>query len=227
MTTAEGINYGGRFQYIDAAQVHWPELLGKLRSAVLESYSASIKGRATPAPTTYAELCEEVSKEEACGRLKKWAESHGIGDRWLLDAAVQTLAEWSRGNDQNRWYYTPKDFDTPDFNLTIRGRWVPDLVPRWGTSWVKFQELTEQQLREELQKYRKKVAKLWGADRKTPSQQAIWTVLFQRGMSPGRIRISQTGPKHSLENIQARVHTFAKSIGLTLRAQKSGRRRKI
>lgn len=227
MSTAAKINYGGRFEYLEATQVHWPELLSTLGSHVLESFSVGVKGRRTAAPITYAELCEEVSNTEACGRLKEWAESHGIVDRWLLDAAVQTLAEWSRGHDQKRWYYTPNDLDTPDFHLTIGGHWVPELVPGWGTSWATFQEHTEQHVWEELQKYRKKVAALWGADKKTLSQQANWTVLFQRGMSPGRIRIWQPGPKHSLENIQARVHKFAKSIGLTLRAQKTGRRRKI
>jgi hypothetical protein len=161
---------------------------------------------------------------------------------------------WSQGKDQNCWYYTPKDPNTPTFDPSFKTMWLPRVM-----SWGEFRKQTDNHYQQELKNYRETVARLWGTGNtldpdkvaewsrtedkrlepgmvaelwgiggKALSQPAIWTVLWQRGKSPGYIRLREhrrTGRQPTLQNIQARVHEFAESIGITLREQKRGRRR--
>ena len=170
---------------------------------------------------------------EVCSALEAWATSHDIGDGWMFDAAVQTLVEWSRlkqetgwvSMEENGWVYRPQELDTPVFNPSFGSMWLPLLPMRWS----EFKKEMDKSYLEQLQKYRKTVAPLWGADRKKLSEQAIWTVLWQRGKSVGQIRLwegRKHGRKPSEANIQRRVNKFAASIGLTLRPAIHGPQKK-
>ena len=80
-----------------------------------------------PVPTTYAGLRGELSDvpgiADVCSAVESWATSHGIRDRWMFDAAVQTLARWSQGNAEERWFYTPETSEA--FNPTFGTMWLP------------------------------------------------------------------------------------------------------
>src|SRR6202042_2181967 len=92
--------------------------------------------------------------------------------------------------------------------------------------WPEFRQMADERSRRELADYRAIVGKLWGQRQPKLSQQAVWTVLWQRGKSPQAIsfyHLRTTGEKVSRANIQQSVHAFATSAGLSLRATKAGR----
>lgn len=219
-------NYRGRFEYLDAAGEHWPQLLTSLRDHALEPFDALMRRNPKLRPTSDSELrraADQPEMTEVSRALEAWATSHDIRDGWILDAAVQTLVEWWRGNKKKGWFYTPQELNTLTFNPTFGTAWLPP------GHWDEFRKAAGDHFRKELKKYRDTVARLRGADRKTLSQQAIWTVLWQRGKSVGQIRLwegRKHGRKPSEANIQRRVNKFAASIGLTLRPAIHGPQKK-
>ena len=97
-------NFRGRFEYLEAAREHWPELLVSLREDAGAPFAAFMCLRSTEPPATYSGLCEQgedAALRNLCSALDRWALSHRIRDEWILDAAVQTLAAWWR-NEQIR-----------------------------------------------------------------------------------------------------------------------------
>ena len=98
--------------------------------------------------------------------------------------------------------------------------WIP-----FFQKWPELKRSAEAIYRREQANYRNEIRKLWGEGQPKLSQHAAWTVLWQRGKSPEAIQIyhlKTTGKNVSMTNIQMRVHAFAKSAGLTLRAAKAG-----
>jgi hypothetical protein len=222
MAVTQGVNFRGRFEYLEAIEEYWPETLRSLRAAALTPFVACVQVSSQPTPTTYAGLRHQLSDvpciADVCSAVQSWATSQGIRDRWMFDAAVQTLAVWSKGNAKERWAYTPEM--SGEFNPTFGTMWLPSLM-----TWGEFKKVTDKQYREQLLDYRKRVACAWGSHSTAITQQAIWTVLFQRGKSPGEIRLwemRERKRKLSEANIHVQVRAFAASIGVTLRPAKHG-----
>jgi len=216
------MNFRGRFEYLEAAREHWPELLGSLHSQALARFVEFREAYRGEVPLTYSALGGSIESEpkasEVCGALKSWADEYGISDAWLLDAAVQTLAVWASGGTEMRWHYLAPEVPAP-FQPAFGTAWVPPL-----TQWRDFKASTDKSYREQLQAYRQGVLRWWAAEAKGMPDQAIWTVLFQRGKSPGEIRLWEQRKGHRIEEatIQMGVRRFAASIGLTLRAPRHG-----
>jgi hypothetical protein len=211
-------NFVGRFKYLEAADAHWPELLAALREQVLPVFLTPPPR--TPPPGTFRELAATGENAPTTQALELWAKSNRIGDRWLLDAAVQRLAGWRRGDGLDRWAYRPPELELQAFAVEF-GAWLPPL-----TSWGEFKSITTEKFRQELERYRRAHARAWGHGKKQLDEQAVWTVLWQRGLTPGQIRIKRRAQRPVSEaNIQMRVREFAQSIGLKLRSPKSNRSR--
>ena len=66
------------------------------------------------------------------------------------------------------------------------------------TTWREFKQDTERQFRKQLQEYRRRVTQWWAIDSNALPEQAIWTVLWQQGKSPGQIRIWEAKRHRSL-----------------------------
>ena len=160
MAITPPVDFRGRFEYLDAIAEHWPEVIRALRAAALPPLVACMHMGSPPIPTTYSGLRGQVSDtpgiKDVCSALQSWATSYGIRDHWMCDAAVQTLAVWSRGNAEERWFYTPpvSEMFTPTFETV----WLPLLMP-----WGEFKKSTDKHYREQLKDYRNRVANAWGA----------------------------------------------------------------
>ena len=225
MALTQGVNFRGRFEYLEAIEEYWPEVLRSLRAAALAPFVACVQVGSQPIPTTYAGLRGQLSDvpgiAEVCSAVESWATSHGIRDRWMFDAAVQTLARWSQGNAEDDWAYTP---EVPGaFNPIFGTMWLPPLT------WGEFKKATDKHYREQLHEYKNRVANAWAAGKPALLKQAVWTVLFQRGETVGKIRLREMyvgKRKVSEATIQKQVGQFAASIGLTLRPGKHGRHKK-
>ena len=245
MPSIDRTNTRGRLEYLEAARKHWPELLVSLRESAAAPFAALMGLRSTEElPASYSRLCQQadhpVEMRDLCSALRKWASSHGIRDQWILDAAVQTLAQWwrqSRAAEEGlkrkqaltnknalepraeakaemRWFYTPDD--PGEFKPSF-GIWLPAL-----TRWSEFKKHADTQYRKQLQEYRQRVTRWWSIDSKRLPDQAIWTVLWQRGKSAGQIRICKEVEQYRRVNestIEMGVRRFAAAIGLKLRGR--------
>jgi hypothetical protein len=218
---AAATNFGGRLKYIEALETHWPELLTTLSAEALPAF---LEWRRhfpkQAAPRTFAQTDPTV----ACA-VQRWAASHGISDEWLLDAVVQTLANLSHPRTSHLCVYFPPEFDSPEFVFPIRVMWVP-----WNEfPWNEFERNLMKQFKEQLIAYREKVQRLWGEDKPEAKTHAIWAVLWQKGMSAGQIELwlrreRRRGARATA--IHKAVREYARSIGLTLRAGRTGPKRK-
>jgi hypothetical protein len=218
-------NYGGRFLYIQTVEQEWPELLASLSRGCLAAWrSAASASQGTP--LTFAELKKRAEYKRCVRAITAWADEHQIRDSWILDAASQTLAYLaSRDMRPPRWVYSEPEMPLPGFEMVFDAYWIPGLVP-----WSDFRKNMHQQLSAALQDYHRRVAPLWGDRGRSHATKALWTVWWQRGYSPARIlrKHERRGLKKvTVANIQLGVRAFASSIGLTLRAIKAGRVRKI
>jgi hypothetical protein len=224
------INFAARGEYWSAIELHWPEVMTSLRLDVFPVYRACLKANAPGiALQALAGLSDsfkrgavEINQLEVA--LRAWAEGHGFQDDWLQDVAVQSMDNWARGGPTSKWTYLPEELDAPRLQINF-GHWIPAY-----TKWTEFKRLTDQHYRRELALYRAKVRTLWGEGHPKLSQSAVWTVLWQCGKSPEAIQINHrrtAGKNVSLANIQLRVHAFADSAGLSLRASKAGPRGRI
>src|SRR5688500_15661236 len=81
-------------------------------------------------PTTPRYAGRDMAKApEPCRLLKHWADSHGLVDRWMWDAAVQTLSALAESKEHRRWHYMVEELDSPVFDLTFGSQWIPGLTP--------------------------------------------------------------------------------------------------
>jgi hypothetical protein len=231
MVPDKTINFAARCEYLSAIEAHWPEVMKSLRLQAFPVYRAAFATADTNAALqAWADLSNalkhaassEITQVELA--VRTWAEEHGFQDAWLRDAALQTMQNWAGGGARDKWTYLPEELETPRFEPAF-GHWIPFYM-----KWPEFKRLTDERYRRGLAHYRAKVKTLWGEGQPKLSQSAVWTVLWQRGESPEAIQTRHrrtTGKNVSLANIQLRVHAFAGSAGLTLRARKAGRGVKI
>jgi hypothetical protein len=129
------------------------------------------------------------------------------------------MYHWAYKRNISKWTYFPEELAAMRFEPKF-GYWIPHYQ-----KWPEFKRGADEIYRRERGKYRAEISKLWGEGQPKLSQHAVWTVLWQRGKSPEAIQIYHlrtTGKNVSLANIQLRVHAFARSAGLTLRAAKAG-----
>jgi hypothetical protein len=222
------INFAARCEYLSAIEAHWPDVMRSLRLHVFPAYRTCLE---CTSPETALQTLDGLSGALERGALleinqldcaiRTWAETHGFHDAWLRDVALQSMHSWTRSGTMSKWTYLPEELRTPVFQPNF-GHWIPSYV-----SWREFKDLADARYRREQAKYRAHVRTLWGEGHPKLSQSAIWTVLWQRGKSPAAIRmhhLKAVGKGVSVANIQRRVHVFAESAGLTLRASKAGRR---
>jgi hypothetical protein len=229
--TDKPINFAARFQYLSAIEAHQPDALKSLGADTFPAYRMCWElNRQSPAPQDLAQL--STASSPACPggfrqvkrAVQRWGKAHGFRDAWILDAAVQSMHSWTRAENISKWTYFPEELNTPRFEPQF-GYWIP-----FYQNWPEFKRQMDAVYRRELARYRAKIRQLWGDGQPKLEQHAVWTVLWQRGKSPEAIQINHlrtTGKKVSLANIQLRVHGFAAAAGLTLRAAKAGRQRKI
>jgi hypothetical protein len=222
----KNINYAARCEYLSAIELHWTDVMESLRLNAFPVYRTCQEATdPDTVPQTLAGLSDAVERGASLeinqleSAVRTWAETHGFRDVWLRDVAIQSMHSWARGGTMSKWTYLPEELDTPRFQPDF-GCWIP-----FFTKWPEFKRLTDERYRRAQAEYRSKVKTLWGEGQPKLSQSAVWTVLWQRGKSPEAIRIHHlktTGKNVSLANIQLRVHAFADSAGLSLRASKAG-----
>jgi hypothetical protein len=220
------IKLGARCEYLTAIEVHWPEVMKTLRQHAFPVYRACLETTEPSTPLeSLAGLAEvlELGAPSQIGQVdlavRTWAEMYGFQDPWLRDVALQTMHSWARGGPKSKWTYLPMEIDNARFQPDF-GYWIPVF-----TAWPEFKRLADERYRRELAQYRAAVRAVWGEGQPKLSQNAVWTVLWQRGKSPQAIRIHHrrtTGKDVSLANIQLRVHAFAEIADLSLRASKAG-----
>ena len=217
------INFGARCEYLTAIQEHWPELLRSLQEQPL----AAFRKRLDKVPRSVAEGNLAALERSPCGELDElmaalgsWVEANQVRDRWIVEAAVQTLHHWALGGPIGKWLYHPKQLKSPRLEPHF-GYWVP-----YFNSWREFQRGSHEIYRSALARYRSEVSTMWGTSKRNLSHQAVWTVLWQKGRSPAGIRrwhFRKAGKEVTEANIQIGVHAFAKAADLELRRPKAGR----
>jgi hypothetical protein len=220
------VNFGARFEYMTALEVHWPEVLKSLRDDTFPNYQRCFQRESASAALQNLKHLLSASKKsrpaafrKLLRALRKWALAYGFRNTWIQDLAAQTMYSWATGGSDSKWSYFPEVLDTPRFEPKL-GYWIPE-----RQTWPEFKRSSDEIYHREQAKYRSEVRTLWGEGQPKLSQQAVWTVLWQQGKSPGAIQLYQirtTRQKVTLANIQLRVHAFAKSAGLTLRARRAG-----
>ncbi len=226
MDSEARINFGGRFEYLEALRTHWAEVLESLASVVLPKWRES---RLAAEPRTTYPSWEEINAQPEYGSgvaaLRQWAKAFNVADQWVLDAAVQTLASLAAGATPGHWHYHAPDLRVPEFRCQLQAAWLPEFQ-----SWDEFKANVLKKATDQLEPYRRAVALLWGGARRTQPRQAVWTALFQRGKSPGEILLQHKRagfPQVTQANIHHGIRSFAKAIGLTLRTSKYGPRPRI
>jgi hypothetical protein len=227
----KAINLGARCEYLTTIEVHWPEVMKSLRLDTFPVYRTCLETTDPSTPLQTLAGLSEALERGASSQIKqvdlavrKWAEVYDFRDAWLRDVALQTMHNWARGGTKSKWTYLPMELCGPKFQPDF-GDWIP-----FYTKWPEFKRLTDKRYRRELAQYRAKVRTFWGDGQPKLSQSAVWTLQWQRGKSPEAIRTHHrrtTRKDVSLANIQLRVHAFAESAGLSLRASKAGRSAKI
>jgi hypothetical protein len=227
MLTQDKINFAARFEYLKALEQHRPEVLNYLHRPTFVVYRTYLQ--ANPKSTAIQTLARlstalsqgvspELSKVDQA--LRQWVNAHNLQDRWIWDAAIQTMDGWVRAGIDGKWGYFPEELDTPKFQPSF-GYWIPAY-----TRWTEFKQVTGAIYRRELASYRAKVSQMWGERQVMLSEHAVWTVQWQQGRSPHAIKnryFKTTGKTVSLANIQQAVHAFARAASLTLRKPKAGR----
>jgi hypothetical protein len=220
------INLGARCEYLSAIEVHWPEVMKSLRLRTFPVYRTCLETTDPSTPLQTLAGLSDALERGASAKIKQvelevraWAEMHGFQDAWLRDVALQTMHSWARAGTKSKWMYLPMELCSPKFQPDF-GYWIP-----FYTKWPEFKRLTDERYRRELAQYRAVVRTFWGEGQPKLTQSAVWTVLWQRGKSPQAIRTHHrrtAGKDVSLTNIQRRVHAFAESAGLSLRASTAG-----
>ena len=216
---AKAINFRGRFEYLQGLQELWPLLLRDLQEITIPTLGVL-------APESFRELARIPECEASCDAIRAWAQNHGIRDKWILDAAVQTLLKRDP-QVRPRWFYVPPEMGIRGFQLS-EAMWIPPFGPG-GQSWAEFKRNVSRNFRMKLEEYRRSVQRMWGAKHRELAIQAEWTVLWQQGSTPGQIQIRHR-KKHcrniSVALIQQSVHAFADAVGLTLREGRKGPKRR-
>ena len=217
---------GARCEYLTAIEVHWPEVMKSLRQHTFPVYRRCLETTDPSTPLQSQSGLADALEDGASSQIEQvdlavrtWAEMHGLQNLWLRDVALQTMHSWARGGPKSKWLYLPQELDSPRFQPDF-GYWIPFYTP-----WPEYKRLTDERHRRELAQYRAAVRAVWGEGQPKLSQSAVWTVLWQRGKSPQAIRIHYrrtAGKDVSLANIQTRVHEFAESADVSLRASKAG-----
>lgn len=221
------INFAARFEYVAALEVHWPQVMTSLQENILPVYRRCLESTGESlALQTLTGLCDALGRgaspelQQVALAVRTWAEEHGFRDAWLEDVAVQSMHGWAHDGAESKWTYFPEELVIPKFQVDF-GHWFPG-----NAEWPKYKRIADRTYRCERAAYRARVRKVWGVGYSKLGQQAVWTVLWQRGGSPEAIQLKHfrtTGQKVSVSNIQKCVHEFAASAGLSLRVNKRGR----
>jgi hypothetical protein len=218
------INFGARFEYLSAIEVHWPDVMKSLQLDAFPVYQECLASTPATELQTLAGLSDALERgasheiREVDLAVRAWAEKHSFQDDWLRDVALQSMHGWARGGTRSKWTYLPDELNIPKFEPSF-GYWIPG----WST-WPDFTRRTYEHFRRALAEYRAQVRTLWGESHPKLRQSAVWTVLWQRGRSPEAIQNHHrktTEKNVSLANIQQRVHDFAGAAGLSLRASRT------
>jgi hypothetical protein len=225
------INFAARFEYISAIEIHWPEVLISLRQRVLPVFVRCLESRGdSTAIENLARLSDALERksspdlEQVAQAVRTWAEEFGFLDKWLQDVALQTMDSWARDKTKSNWTYSPEELRLLKFEVDF-GVWFPVRGIEGHLDWLEFKQLVDTTYRRKLAAYRAKVRKMWGEGSSKLAEHALWTVRWQRGISPGRIQIDHrraTGVTLSTTNIQKAVHEFAAAAGLILRKRRGG-----
>jgi hypothetical protein len=221
------VNFAARFEYLGAIEAHWPDVLESLHNQTFPVYQTCWERNPNNTALQTLSGLSKASKQAGAKEFRKvewavqkWAKAYDFRDEWMWDASVQTMYRWVHQERIAKWTYLPAELDNPRFEAQF-GYWIP-----FYSTWPEFKRMEDEIYRRELAKYRAAVRKRWGEGQPQLGQHALWTVLWQRGKSPEAIRLQHfrtTGKRVSLANIQLRVHAFATSAGLSLRAAKAGR----
>ncbi len=179
-------NIPGRVLYLQTTIDYWPQLIRSLPWQNWQGASPNAR------PETFREMNNAAGYEENCDALEKWAEKNGIEDRWIWDAAVQTLMNSPPQSMPAVWLYVSAEFPIAPLSLML-GHWIPELLP-----WSQFKKAATKHFGDQLKMYRRSRIKLWGSNRTSLAPQAKWTVLWQRGKSARQIR-SHHSRLHSRE----------------------------
>lgn len=216
---AKAVNFRGRFEYLQGLQELWPLLLRNLQEVTIPTLP-------TLAPESFRELARISECAAVCDAIRAWAQLHEIRDKWILDAAVQTLFK-REAQTPPRWSYVPPEMPVAVFQLS-QAMWIPPFAPE-GQSWTEFKQNVSRNFRKQLEEYRRSVQRMWCAKHRELAIQAEWTVLWQRGSTPGQLQIrhrKKHGENISVALIQQSVHAFADAVGLTLREGRKGPKRR-
>lgn len=153
------VNYAGRFAFLEATLVEWPNLLHSLRSDVLPFVAAGEEAAGHYQHLrSFAALRGTRPVPKVFAAIQAWARVHNLSDEWILDAAVQTIAAWHLSNrSEVKWHYLPDDLNTPIFTPDFGGQWLPPVM-----NWSTFKTEMDGAYRKQLRAYRETVAKLWG-----------------------------------------------------------------
>jgi hypothetical protein len=221
------VNFAARFEYLWAIEQLRPEVLSDLQNdtfAVYRTYlQSNSRSSALPTLAHLSAALRDCPSPELINfdhALHQWANTKGLRDAWMWDAAVQTMYNWAHGGTVGKWGYFPEELNAPKFQPDF-GYWIPQY-----TEWADFKKATDAIYRSALANYRAEVRKMWGEGQMSLSGTAVWTVLWQQGKSPAAIQhhhFRTTGQNVSLAAIQQGVHAFAVSGGVTLRKPKAGR----
>jgi hypothetical protein len=227
MPSGEKTNFAARFEYLNALQQQWPELLADLHSGPFRLYRAYLEANPSSAALQTLARLTEALRQRASPELtpidqalRQWGNAHGHIEAWIWDAALQTMDSWAHGGRVQEWQYFPEELVSPKFEVAF-GYWIP---PR--QEWREFKQVTDELYRRRLAAYRAAVSKIWGHRQSKLGEHAKWTVQWQQGRSPEFIQRKYLQATHrtiSLANIQQSVHEFAAAAHLALRKPKAGR----
>jgi len=223
---AEANNIPGRFAYLKALNRLRPEVLQKLRDDVAPKYADLW----TDVPefqsntigldrmSRLVSLEDEMRTPRSMSILSGWAREFKVRDKWIFDAAVNTIIwNYSYSSVKRRWFWLPPDSPNPPFSPTIRDEWYP------SEPWGKFKERIGAQINSQLAQYRSDCKKRNNTSKPELKRDAEWTVRYQRGERAKDIAAELSRRyEQPAQAVYRAIDRFAKEIGLTL----SSRRRK-
>src|SRR5713226_7293658 len=152
------INFAARFEYLQAIEQLRPEVLSDLHRhtfAVYRTYlQSNSKGAALPTLAHLSAALRDSPSPDLIDfdhALHQWANTQGLRDAWMWDAAVQTMYSWAHGGTVGKWGYFPEELNAPKFQPNF-GHWIPQY-----TGWADFKKVTDAIYRSARANYRAEV----------------------------------------------------------------------
>jgi hypothetical protein len=106
-------NIRGRVLYLETTISHWPELIRSLPWQNWQGASPNAR------PETFRDMTNAAGYERNCDALEKWAGENEIKDRWIWDAAVQTLMNSPAGATPTIWFYVSPDLPIEPLSIVF------------------------------------------------------------------------------------------------------------